>query len=222
MTPETFAAVDDALAAWLAPKDSVLEAVLRGADAEGLPAIHVSPMQGRWLQVLASAIGARRILEVGTLAGYSAICMARALPPGGSLVTLEIDPKHAALARRNVEMAGLADRVEFLLGPALDSLDRLRAERVAPFDLTFIDADKARCAEYLDRAVDLSRPGATIVVDNVVRGGKVADARSADPNVLGVRRLMDRFRAHPRLVVSALQTVGAKGYDGFAMAVVGP
>ncbi|MBL9148528.1 MAG: O-methyltransferase [Phycisphaerae bacterium] len=220
MTPETFAAVDDALARWLVPEDAVLRGVLAGADADGVPSIHVSPLQGRWLHVLAKAIGARRILEIGTLAGYSAICMARALPRDGTLVTLEIDPRHAAIARRNVEIAGLADRVEIVLGAALDSLERLRRERVFPFDLVFIDADKARCTEYLDQAVELARVGATIVVDNVVREGRVSDARSTDPSVQGVRRLMERLHAHPRLAASALQTVGTKGYDGFVMAVV--
>ncbi len=220
MLDPQWTAVDRALAEWLVPEDEALEAALDAATRAGLPAIHVSPTQGKWLQLIAAAIGARRILEIGTLAGYSTIWLARALPPGGRLVSLEIDPGRAALARENLERAGLGSVVEVRVGAALASLERLREEQAAPFDFVFIDADKVHCAEYLDRSTALARRGAVIVVDNVVRNGRVVDAESDDPNVIGVRRMLERLSADPRLDASALQTVGAKGYDGMVMAVV--
>ena len=176
----------------------------------------VSPPQGKLLHVLARAIGARRILEVGTLAGYSTIWLARALPPGGSLVTLELDEAAAARARTNLAAAGLTEVVEVRVGPALETMPEL----AGPFDLIFLDADKAENAEYLEHAVALSRPGTLIVADNLVRGGAVIDAGSDDPRVHGVRRFLDLLADEPRVTATAIQTVGAKGWDGFAVAVV--
>lgn len=214
-------AVDRGLCDWLVDEDDALRAAVLDAEAAGLPAIHVSPTQGKLLHLLARMCGARRILEVGTLAGYSAIWLARALPPGGSLVTLEIDPGRADLATRSLRRAGCGACSEVIVGPALASLDRLIHEGAAPFDFVFIDADKIHCAEYLDRAVALGRPGTAIVIDNVVRSGKVLEADSEDPSVRGVRRVLDAIRDHPGLRATALQTVGSKGYDGFVLALVG-
>jgi predicted O-methyltransferase YrrM len=212
--------VDRYFADLLLPADAALDAALAGAARAGLPAIHVSPLQGRLLELLARAQGARRILEIGTLAGYSTMWMARALPPGGRLVTLEADARHAAVARENLTRAGLAEVVELRLGPALETLPRLATEGAGPFDLVFIDADKPSYPEYLEWSLRLTRPGGLIVADNVVREGKVVDAASADPNVLGTRRFNERLAAEPRLRATAVQTVGTKGYDGFAIAVV--
>ena len=204
----------------LAPGDPVLEQALAEANRAGLPAISVSPLQGRLLEVLGRALGARRILEVGTLAGYSTIWLARALPPDGRLVTLELEERHAAVARANLDHAGLGDRVEVRVGPADASLRALVAEGAGPFDLVFIDADKDGYATYLERALELTRPGSLIIADNVVRGGEVADPGSREQNVAGVRRFNERLAAEPRLAATAVQTVGVKGYDGFAIAVV--
>ena len=176
----------------------------------------MSPAQGRLLQILARMAGARRILEIGTLGGYSTIWLARALPADGRLVTLEATPKHAEVARANIARAGLADRVELIVGPALETLPRLDG----PFDLVFIDADKESNADYLGHALRLSRPGTVIVCDNVVRDGRVADAASTQPAILGTRRFFDRLGSEPRLTATAVQTVGAKGWDGFAIALV--
>jgi predicted O-methyltransferase YrrM len=202
--------------------DAALDAALAQSDAAGLPAIGVSAPQGKLLNLLARQCGARRILEIGTLAGDSGIWLARALPEGGLLVTLEIDPRHAEVARGNFARAGLASRVDLRVGPALETLQRLRAEGAPPFDFTFIDADKASTPEYLDWAIRLSRPGATIVVDNVVRNGAVLLSSTSDASVQGVRRAIDMLASDRRLEATAIQTVGSKGYDGFAMALVTP
>ena len=202
------------------PPDAALEAALEASAAAGLPAIQVSPSQGKWLHLLASLIEARSILEIGTLGGYSTIWLARALPPDGRLVTLEVDPKHAEVARANLRRAGVAGRVEIRLGRALETLPRLATEGAGPFDLTFIDADKPSTAEYFDWAVRLSHPGSVIVVDNVVRRGAVADPADLDPNVRGIRRFLERMAREPRVQSTVIQTVGRKGYDGFAFAVV--
>jgi predicted O-methyltransferase YrrM len=201
--------------------DAVLEGVQAAAAAAGLPAIAVSPSQGKFLHILAKAIGATRILELGTLAGYSAIWLARALPPNGRLVTVELDPAHAAVARASFERAGLAARVDLRVGAALDVLAALEASKTVPFDLVFIDADKGNYPEYLERAIRLCRPGSLIVADNVVRDGEVMNASSADPAVIAVRRFMQLLSNDRRLTATALQTVGVKGYDGFAFALVG-
>src|SRR5262249_18682814 len=220
MTQEQWAAVDRYLADLFVPPDPALEAALRDSAAAGLPAINVSPTQGKLLHLLARAQGARTILEVGTLGGYSTIWLARALPPGGRLVTLEIDPKHAEVARGNIARAGLSDVVELRLGRALDTLPQLAAEGRGPFDFVFIDADKPGNADYFAWALRLSRRGSLIVVDNVVRKGAVVDADSDDPNVQGVRRFNDMLAAESRVSATAIQTVGSKGYDGFALALV--
>ena len=216
---------------WAAVDDYVVEKLL-GAEppsgvldanaAAGLPSIDVSPAQGKFLYLLAKATAARRILEVGTLGGYSTIWLARALPAGGRLTTLEIDPHHAKVARRNLERAGVAGSVEVRVGPALDSLAALATEQSEAFDLVFIDADKEHNADYVQAAIGLARPGALIIVDNVVREGRILDDGSTDPNVVGTRRLYDMLAAEPRLEATAIQTVGAKKWDGFVMAVVRP
>jgi predicted O-methyltransferase YrrM/uncharacterized damage-inducible protein DinB len=213
-------AVDRALESWLAPEDSVLRDATEAAARGGLPEIAVAPVQGRLLQVLARAVGARRILEIGTLAGYSAIWLARALPAGGRLVTLELDPARAEIARGNLAQAGLADRVEVLTGRAVDSLDAMITRGEAPYDLIFIDADKESCPQYLERAVALSRAGTLILVDNVVRRGRLIDANTGDAGVDGARKMMDMVAQHPRLEAAGIQTVGAKGYDGMLIALV--
>jgi predicted O-methyltransferase YrrM len=217
---DTWTKVDEFLNGKLVGRDPGLEAALRAAAAAGLPAIQVTPTQGKLLQLLARAIGARRILEIGTLGGYSAIWLARALPAGGRLITLEVDPRHAEVARANIARAGLADLAEVRLGPALEILPRLAGEGAAPFDLIFIDADKPNNPEYFRRAVRLARRGSLIVVDNVVRGGAVADAGSEDASVIGSRRLIEAVAAEPLVSATALQTVGAKGHDGFALILV--
>ncbi|MGN6238932.1 MAG: O-methyltransferase [Cellulosimicrobium cellulans] len=217
------AATWDAVDAYFGPlvaEDDVLAAAGARARAAGLPEIQVSPAQGRLLQLLALATGARRVLEVGTLGGYSTIWLARALPAGGSLVTCEIDPAHAAVARESLDAAGLSGVVDVVVGAAADTLRRLVDERAEPFDLVFVDADKPSNPVYLDLALRLSRPGTLIVVDNTVRGGAVADAESIDPNVLGVREMVEHVVADPRLDATAVQTVGSKGYDGFVLARV--
>jgi predicted O-methyltransferase YrrM len=220
MTQERWSEVDDYLAAALLPPDAALEAALAASDAAGLPAIQVSATQGKLLELLARTRGARRILEIGTLGGYSTIWLARALPEDGRLVTLEASPRHAGVARANLARAGFGDRVEVRVGKALDTLPGVEADRLGPFDLFFIDADKANIPEYMRWAMHLASPGAVIVVDNVVRGGAVADADSGDESVDGARRLIDMLSVEPRLDATVIQTVGAKGYDGFALAVV--
>lgn len=200
--------------------DPATEAVrTRSVDA-GLPDIAVSPAHGRLLRVLALARGARRILEIGTLGGYSAVWLARALPPDGRLVTLEADPEHAATARRNLDEAGVGGRVDVRVGRGLDLLDSMRAEGEAPFDLVFIDADKEPYARYLDAAMALSAPGTLIVADNVVRDGRIADGPSDDPSVAGTQRFNAALASHPRLTGAIVQLIGVKGHDGMAFAIV--
>ncbi|MCA8422861.1 O-methyltransferase [Burkholderia seminalis] len=213
--------VDAYFSATLVPSDDALDAALAASDAAGLPAINVAPNQGKLLQLLATIRGARRILEVGTLGGYSTIWLARALPPGGTLVTLELNPAHAKVATQNIARAGFASVVSVVVGSAKDSLARLVDAGEAPFDFVFIDADKDNNAVYLDAALKLSRPGSVIVVDNVVRGGRVADPDNREPDVIGVRDGFARLVAEPALTTTAVQTVGQKGWDGFSISIVG-
>lgn len=213
-------AVDEYFNQRLRLGDDALTAALADSTAAGLPAINVTPAQGKLLMLLARMCQARRILEVGTLGGYSAIWMGRALPDDGALITLEINPANAAVAQRNLERAGLADRVDVIVAPATESLNRLIADGVQPFDLVFIDADKERSVEYFDAALALSHPGTVIIVDNVVREGAIIDAQSTDANVQGMRRLTEHVARERRVSVTAIQTVGSKGYDGFILAVV--
>lgn len=220
MSQEQWTAVDRYITDLLVGPDSGLDAALRASAAAGLPPYNVSPNQGKLLFLLARIQGARNILEIGTLGGYSAIWLARALPAGGRLVTLEADPRHAEVARGNIARAGLADVVEVRLGPALDALAELAAEGRGPFDLIFIDADKQNNPEYFAWALDLSRRGSLIIVDNVIRGGEVVNAASDDPIVQGVRRLNELLAAELRVNAIAIQTVGSKGYDGMALALV--
>jgi len=218
--PPSFADVDRYLESLFLPDDAALDAALEESARAGLPAIAVSPTQGKLLHLLARSTGARRVLEVGTLGGYSAIWLARALPEDGEVVTLEIDPKHAEVARKNLARAGVAARADVRVGPALESLPKVAAEGGAPFDLTFIDADKENGAAYFEWALRLSRPGSLIVVDNVVRGGAVVDPASHDPRVEGTRRALERIGREPRVSATAIQTVGSKGHDGFVLAIV--
>lgn len=220
MTQERWTAVDQYIGDLLLPPDPELDAALQASAAAGLPQINVSPAQGKLLQLLAQLQGARAILEIGTLAGYSTIWLARALPPGGRLITLEAEPKHAEVARANIARAGLADIVELRLGPALETLPQLAAGGRGPFDLIFIDADKQSTAEYFRWALRLARRGSLIVVDNVVRNGAVVDADSTDPGIQGIRRFSEVLAAERRVSATAIQTVGSKGYDGFALALV--
>lgn len=203
-------------ASLLSDADPVFEQVLRANATGGLPAIDVSPAQGKFLSLLVTASGARRILEIGTLGAYSTIWMARALPPGGSMVTLEYAPRHAAVAKDNLARAGLLDRVEVVVGPALESLPKLSGT----FDLVFIDADKPNNSNYLQWALKLSHPGTIIILDNVVRDGRVLEANSSDANVNGARGAFEFLKAEPRIDATALQTVGLKGWDGFVLGVV--
>jgi predicted O-methyltransferase YrrM len=213
-------AVDGYFGNLLAPGDAQLDAALAANRDAGLPAIDVSPLQGKFLHVLVQMLRPRRVLEIGTLGGYSTIWMARALPEGGRIVSLEFNPKHADVARGNLENAGLLDRVEMRVGRAIDSLPVLESSGAGPFDLIFIDADKPSNPQYLEWALKLSRPGTVIVVDNVVRDGNVVDAASTDPDIQGTRRMTEMMAAEPRLSATALQNVGVKGYDGFVLAVV--
>jgi predicted O-methyltransferase YrrM len=213
---DQWTAVDRYITGVLVPSDPALDAALEASAAAGLPAIQVSPAQGKFLHLLARAQGARAILEIGTLGGYSTIWLARALPPGGRLVTLEADPHHAEVARANLARAGLADVVDLRLGRALDTLPHL----AGPFDLIFIDADKPSNADYFTWALKLSRHGSVIIIDNVIRDGAVTDAASTDPDVQGVRRLNDLLADEARVSATTIQTVGSKGYDGFTMALV--
>ncbi|WP_158787998.1 O-methyltransferase [Granulicella sp. L46] len=215
-----WASVDRYLNDTLIPPDPILEAALAANAAANLPAIDVSPSQGKLLQLLAETQRAYRILEIGTLGGYSTINLARALPPDGKLITLELDPHHAKVALANIAHAGLAHAVELRLGPALDSLAQLHAEHVEPFDLIFLDANKDGYPDYLTAALKLARPGTLILADNVIRDGEVIDPTSTDPNVQGVRRFFEILAADPRISSTAVQTVGSKGYDGFAIARV--
>ena len=215
-----WASVDRYLNNTLIPPDPALDAALAANKAANLPAIDVSPSQGKLLQLLAETQRAHRILEIGTLGGYSTINLARALPPNGKLITLELDPKHAKVALANIAHAGFSHAVELRLGPALDSLAQLHAEHVEPFDLIFLDANKDGYPLYLTAALKLARPGTLILADNVIRYGEVIDPTSTDPNVQGVRRFLELLAANPRISSTAVQTVGSKGYDGFAIARV--
>lgn len=205
--------VDDYLVGALQPADPALDAALAASAEAGLPAINVAPNQGKMLMLLAQAAGARRILEIGTLGGYSTIWLARALPPEGRLVSLEFDPRHAEVARANLERAGVAERCEVRVGRALDLLPAVEG----PFEFVFIDADKPSNPDYFAWALRLARPGGLIVIDNVVRGGGVADADSAEPAVQGTRRMFEAIAAEPRVDACAIQTVGSKGWDGFCL-----
>ena len=220
MNPETWTAVDRYITDLLEPADPILDAALAASTAAGLPSINVSPSQGKLLQVLAKIRGARNILEIGTLGGYSTIWLARALPAGGQLVTLEFEPKHAEVARANLGRAGLAGVVELRVGRALDTLPQLAAEGRGPFDLIFIDADKPSTADYFAWALKLSQRGSLIIVDNVVRKGALVNSESDDPRVQGMRRFFEVLAAEKRVSATVLQTVGSKGYDGFALVFV--
>src|SRR5262245_5853043 len=220
MSKKTWSAVDQYIIQQLVPSDPALDAVLEVSSAAGLPAINVSPNQGKLLNLIARLASVRKVLEIGTLAGYSTIWLARALPADGRLITLEYDPKHAEIAGANIKRAGLDEIVELRVGAALDTLPRLAAEGLGPFDLIFIDADKPNTTAYFDWALKLSRQGSLIIVDNVVRDGAVADPKSTDENVKGMRRFFNRLATGPRVDASALQTVGSKGYDGLAAALV--
>ncbi|AIG74732.1 O-methyltransferase family protein [Amycolatopsis japonica] len=218
MSQQLWSEVDDYLSGVLVPSDPALEGARKASDEAGLPSIAVAPNQGKLLNLMARMIGARSILEIGTLGGYSTIWLARALPPQGRLVTLEYDPKHADVARSNIDAAGLGGLVDVRVGKALDLLPSVDG----PIDLAFIDADKANNPAYFEASLKLVRPGGVIVVDNVVRGGTVTDAASEDPNIQGIRRLHEMIAAEPRVDATAIQTVGSKGYDGLTVVLVKP
>jgi predicted O-methyltransferase YrrM len=217
---EQWTAVDRYISDLLVPDDPVLESALRESAAAGLPEIHVSRNQGKMLQILAQSHRARSILEIGTLGGYSTIWLARALPAGGRLVTLEYEAKHAEVATRNIANAGFAEAVEVRVGRAQETLPKLAAEGRRPFDFIFIDADKQGYPGYFEWALKLSRPGSLIVADNVVRNGGVIDGASEDPSIQGVRRMSELVAREPRISATAIQTVGSKGYDGFMLMLV--
>ena len=221
---EKWTAVDKYLTDLFVPPDPAFDAALDASRAAGLPAINVSPSEGKLLHLLARSHGAKRILEIGTLGGYSTIWLARALPapPTGKLVTLEFNPVHADVARANIDRAGLSEIVDIRVGRAIDALPKLEAERAGPFDLIFIDADKPSNPDYLAWSLRLSRPGTLIIADNVVRGGDVLDAASTDASVRGIREFNELLAAEPRVSATAIQTVGSKGHDGFALALVIP
>jgi predicted O-methyltransferase YrrM len=220
MDPEAWAAVDAFVGDTLVPQDEALRETLDRAEAAGLPQIQVSPPQGKLLQMLARLVGARTVLEFGTLGGYSTILLARALPEGGRLITLEANPDYAEVARGSIERAGLGDVVEMRVGPALETLPKLDTEGAGPFDLTFIDADKVNTPGYFGWALDHSRPGSLIVADNVVRGGSLAETASDDLATQAQRRLHETLADEPRVSATTIQTVGSKGYDGFTIARV--
>lgn len=220
MNQAQWTAVDAYINDLFVPDDDILEAALRTAAEAGLPEIQVTPSQGKLLGMMVQAVGARKVLEIGTLGGYSAIWIARALPSGGRLVTLEAAPKHAEVARSNFVRAGLEGVIDIRVGPAQETLPALVDEGVGPFDLVFIDADKPSYPTYFDWTMKLTRPGSLIILDNVVRGGAVADPDSSDPNVLGVRKTNAAMASDPRVTATAIQTVGKKGYDGFSIALV--
>lgn len=220
MPEESWTAVDQYVTGLLAPHDEALEAALRAAGNAGLPQIQVSPPQGKLLQLLARSIGARSILEFGTLGGYSTIWLARVLPPGGRLITLEADERYAEVAAASIAAAGLAGAVEVRIGPALEQLPRLKSEGAGPFDLVFIDADKVHTPEYFAWSLEHSRPGTLIVADNVVRDGRLVDRDDEDPAIEAQRRFHELLAAEPRVDATTIQTVGGKGYDGFSLALV--
>jgi predicted O-methyltransferase YrrM len=213
-------AVDDYITGMLLPADTVLEAALEASRAAGLPPIAVTPAQGKLLHILARLQGARRILEIGTLGGYSTIWLGRALPADGKLLTVEVNPEYAKIARENISRAGLDAAVDLRLGPALETLPQIAAEGAGPFDLIFIDADKHNIPKYFEISCGLSRLGSLIIVDNVVRDGRVLDAKSHDPDIQGIRRFNQLLSRKQGVCATALQTVGAKGYDGFAILLV--
>ena len=219
MEKQLWTAVDQYTTDLLMPADPVLDAALADSNAAGLPAINVTPSQGKLLMLLARLAHASQILEIGTLGGYSSIWLARALPPGGQLVTLEFEPKHAQVARGNIARAGFAEQVDVRLGDARQGIQQLAAEGRS-FDLIFIDADKRSIPHYLEWSLKMCHPGSLIIVDNVIRDGALIDARSDDPNVHGARRLHEMLAAEPRVSATTLQTVGSKGYDGFTLALV--
>jgi len=221
MSQQRWTAVDRYIDDLLVGHDPALQAALQASVDAGLPSIALSPAQGKLLHLLARIHGARTILEMGTLAGYSTIWLARALPDNGRLITLELDPGYAEVAAANIERAGLAGLIEIRVGPALDSLRALVAENSGPFDLIFIDADKQGTPEYFGQALELARPGSVIVTDNVVRSGALIDAGSEDPRVQGMRRFHELLSREPRVTATTIQTVGSKGYDGFTLALVG-
>jgi predicted O-methyltransferase YrrM len=220
MEAEVFAEVDRFIGETIVEEDEALREAVAAAEAAGLPSIQVSPPQGKLLQLLVRLLGAKKILEFGTLGGYSAIQMARALPKDGLLITLEADPEYAEVARRSIARAGVADRIEVRIGPALEALPGLDEEKAGPFDFVFIDADKANSPHYLAWALDRTRPGSLIVADNVVRDGALADAASDDERVVAQRRLHEMLADEPRVSATTIQTVGVKGYDGFLIALV--
>ncbi len=220
MGEERWAEVDDYVAGLLAAHDEVLDGVLRASEEAGLPAIQVSPPQGKLLQLFAQTLGAKAILEFGTLGGYSTIWLGRGLPEGGRLITLEADPSYAKVAEKSIARAGLSDVVEIRVGPALEVLPDLEREGAGPFDLTFIDADKANTPDYFLWALEHSRPGALIVADNVVRGGALAEHDNSDPAIEAQRRFHEMLAGEPRVEATTIQTVGGKGYDGFTLALV--
>lgn len=213
-----WALVDEYIVDRLLPPDPVMDSVLSANAAAGLPAIDVAPNQGKLLHIFARMVNARRVLEIGTLGGYSTIWLARALPADGIVVTLESDPGHARVAQSNLQAAGLNDAVDLRIGPALETLPKLADEPA--FDLIFIDADKPNNPAYLGWALKLSRPGTVIIGDNVVRGGKIKDSNEQDPSIQGMRQFYDRMSGEPRLTATAVQTVGSKGWDGFSIAIV--
>jgi predicted O-methyltransferase YrrM len=217
MTNDTWTAVDDYFAKLLLSPDKSLDQAQADSQAAGLPAIAVSPLQGKQLLMLAQMQNPKKILEIGTLGGYSTIWLARALPDDGRLTTLEFSPNHAEVARANIARAGLSQKVEIRVGPALDSLPLLAAEKRGPFDFIFVDADKEDNPGYFAWALKLSRPGTVILVDNVVRDGAVADLKNTDPHIVGIRRMHELIAAEPRVTATAVQTVGAKGYDGYTL-----
>ena len=218
MDQQVLSAVDRFIGETILEEDEALRKAVEAAEDAGLPAIQVSPPQGKLLQLLVRLVGARKILEFGTLGGYSAILMARALPEDGRLITLEAKPEYAEVARRSIEEAGMGDRVEVRVGPALETLSDLEEE--APFDLVFIDADKVNTPNYFAWALDRTRPGGLIVADNVVRDGTLADADAADEATQAQRRLHEMLRDEPRASATTIQTVGVKGYDGFLITLV--
>ena len=220
MPDKNWSEADDFIAGLFVHPDAALDAALSASEKAGLPAIEVSPNQGKLLMLLAQMVGAKRILEIGTLGGYSTIWLARALPEGGKLISLEADKKHAEVARKNIERAGFAEKVDVRVGKALDTLPKLVAEGAGPFDFVFLDADKPNNPAYFEWALKLTRKGSAIVADNVVRWGAITDPDSADANVRGVRHFLEVMARERRVSATAVQTVGIKGHDGFALALV--
>lgn len=220
MSQDQWNAVDAYFNSLLVPFDAALDGTLQASAEAGLPHINVAPNQGKLLYILARSHNVRSILEIGTLGGYSTIWLARALPPDGRLITLEVSQKHAEVAQANIDQAGLSGCVEVRVGPAIETLPKLMDEGAGPFDLVFIDADKVSTPQYLDWSLKLTKPGSLIIIDNVVRNGGVADPNNTDANVQGVQRALAALANEPRVIATAIQTVGSKGYDGFAIALV--